>query len=195
MSLISHSTSAQQTVLDIETRVAALAEPLCESEGLEVLDVEFSKEGGSWVLRLFLDSPNGGVGIDQCTAIGRVLGPALDVEDFITQEYSLEVSTPGLNRPLKKPAHFARAVGKKVKVRTEAAHGEPARRNFLGELLAADETTVTIRVKDVGDFVLPMSDIDKANIEHTFEEKVKPGKGPSKKGQLPKKEKRDPSST
>ena len=87
---------------------------------------------------------------------------------MIPNEYHLEVSSPGLNRPLTRPEHFARAVGKKVKVKTFGPVGAPPRKNFTGLLKAADAEQVTIAVEGAGDFILPLKDIAKANLEFEF---------------------------
>ncbi len=153
----------------IEDRARALADPLLAGEGLELLDVEFTKEAGAgWVLRLFIDKPGGKVGVDECTVASNVLNPALDVEDFIPHEYSLEVSSPGVNRPLKKKAHYERVVGQKVRVKTFGPIGEPPRKNFVGTLKAIGDDTVQVEVDGAGAFSIPLKDIAKANLEFEF---------------------------
>jgi ribosome maturation factor RimP len=152
----------------IESKVFSVAEPLLEAEGLELLDVEFIKEHGDWVLRLYIDKPGAAVGIDECTQASRVVDPALDVEDVVPHEYSLEVSSPGLNRPLRKPAHFLKAVGQQVRLKTFGPLGEPPRKNFLGALSHVSESGVTVSVDGSGDFVIAFKDIAKATLEHQF---------------------------
>lgn len=160
--------SASRQTQHVEDKVRALADPLLEAEGLELLDVEYEREGGQWVLRLFIDNPGGKVGIDECSKASNVLDPALDVEDFIPHEYSLEVSSPGLNRPLKKPKHFERVVGQQVRLKTFGPLGEPPRKNFLGALKAVTSEAVTVSVEGAGEFVIAYKDIAKANLEHQF---------------------------
>ena len=149
----------------IEDRTRALAEPLLAAEGLELLDVEFVREQGGWILRLFIDQPGGAVGVDECAKASHLLGPALDVEDFIPHTYSLEVSSPGLNRPLKKKEHFERVVGQKVRLKTFGPLFDPPRKNYVGELKQVADAAVTVAVEGAGDFTIAFKDIAKANLE------------------------------
>lgn len=152
----------------VEEKARQLAEPLCAAEGLELVDVEFLREPGGWILRLFIDKPGGKIGVEECSLISRAMDPVLDVEDFIPHEYSLEVSSPGLNRPLKKPEHFEKAVGQKVKVKTFGPIGEPPRKNFSGVLKGIEGQEVTVEVEGAGAFRIPLRDIAKANLEFEF---------------------------
>ena len=152
----------------IEDRARALAEPLIAAEGLELVDLEYVREQAGWVLRVFIDRPGGKVGLEECSVVSRALDPALDVEDLIPHEYSLEVSSPGLNRPLRKPEHFRKALGQKVKVKTYGPIGEPPRKNFSGVLKEAGESDVTVEVEGAGAFRIPMRDIAKAHLEYEF---------------------------
>jgi ribosome maturation factor RimP len=156
----------------VTPRVQALAEPLARSMDLELVDVEYLREGPSWILRLFIDRP-GGVTLDDCTNFSRALGPALDVDDVVGTTYSLEVSSPGLERPLKKPADFERFSGKRVKVRTfaplalgEAPPGAPAakgQKSFQGILLGLKDDRVEIEA-DGKPLQIPLSAIAKAHL-------------------------------
>ncbi len=148
----------------IEEKARLLGEPLIAAEGLELLDVEWVREHG-WILRLFIDKPGGSVGIEECEKATKAVSTAFDVEDFIPHEYSLEVSSPGLNRPLKKKVHFEKAVGKKVKVKTFGPLFEPPRKNFSGVLKAVTDESVTVAVEGAGEFVVPFKEIAKANLE------------------------------
>lgn len=152
----------------IEDKARAIAEPLVAAEGLELVDVEFLREQQGWVLRVFIDKPGGRVGLDECSQISHALDPALDVEDFIPQTYSLEVSSPGLNRPLRKPEHFQRAVGQKVKVKTFGPIGDPPRKQFSGVLTQAEQAEVTVEVEGAGPFRIPLRDIAKAHLVFEF---------------------------
>lgn len=157
----------------VEEKTRALAEPLVAAEGLELLEVEFLREPQGWVLRLFIDREGGSsrenpVGLEECTRASRAVETALDVEDFIPNEYALEVSSPGVNRPLKKPEHFRRAVGQRVKVRTYGPVGEPPRKNFTGTLVEAREDAVVVDVEGAGRFSVPLKDVAKANLEYEF---------------------------
>ena len=148
-------------------QLLAVAEPVVTGQGYELVDLEFKldPQAGGWVLRVFIDRP-AGVGLDDCATVSRELSAVLDVADVITQHYSLEVSSPGLNRPLKKEADFARFVGKKAKIRTRRPIGE-SRRNFSGTLVGVDAGKVKI---DVGDQVceVPVEDVEKANLVYEF---------------------------
>ena len=157
--------AAKQTV---EERARQVAEPLVAAEGLELVDVEYKREHGGWILRLFIDKP-GGVGIEDCTKASHAVETALDVEDFIPQEYSLEVSSPGLNRPLTKPNHYQQATGKKVRVKTYGPIGTPPRKNFLGTLMQVGNEEIVVSVEGGGDFQIPFKDIAAANLEFDFE--------------------------
>ncbi|QQE80841.1 ribosome maturation factor RimP [Alicyclobacillus sp. SO9] len=99
-----------ERVTDIVERMAL---PILEQEGLELVDVEYKKEGPNWYLRVFIDKDEG-IDIDDCTRVSEQLSDLLDEADPIQNAYFLEVSSPGAERPLKKPADFERAVGKKV---------------------------------------------------------------------------------
>jgi ribosome maturation factor RimP len=150
------------------TKLQSLAEPVVTGQGYELVDVEFKNELGGWILRVFIDKPSaeGGVGLDDCAEVSRELSAVLDVDDVIPGHYSLEVSSPGLNRPLKKEADFARFVGKKAKIRTRHPVGE-SRRNFSGTLVEVAGGKVKI---DVGDQVceVPVDDVEKANLVYEF---------------------------
>jgi ribosome maturation factor RimP len=158
-------TATQQT---IEEHARQVAEPLIAAEGLELVDVEYKKEHAGWILRLFIDKP-GGIGIEDCTKASHAVETALDVEDFIPQEYQLEVSSPGLNRPLTRPAHYQKAAGKKVRVKTFGPIGTPPRKNFLGTLKGVAQERIIISVEGAGDFEIPFKDIAAANLEFDFD--------------------------
>lgn len=98
-------------------RVRAIAEPIAKSLGLDVWDVRFLKEGADWYLRVFIEK-EGGVSIDDCVNMSHALDKPLDEEDFISQSYILEVSSPGVERELKNAEHYAKSVGKRVKIKT-----------------------------------------------------------------------------
>lgn len=153
----------------VQERVQSLAAPLVAAEGLELIDVEFLREREGWVLRLFIDRPGqGGIGLDDCTRVSQVVGAMLDVEDVIAHEYGLEVSSPGLNRPLTKREHYKQVRGKKVRVKTFGPLFEPPRKSFVGVLEEIDEDFVTVAVEGAGKFQIPFKDIAKANLEFEF---------------------------
>lgn len=152
----------------VEARAQELLEPIVAGEGLELLEVEFVREREGWVLRLFIDKPGGRVGLDECSQVSRAVDTVLDVEDLVPHEYSLEVSSPGVNRPLKKPVHFERVKGQKVKVKTFGPIGEPPRKNFTGTLTEVAADAITVDVEGAGSFRISFKDIAKANLEFEF---------------------------
>lgn len=124
--------------------VEELVTPIVTEMGLELVDIEYVKEGKSWFLRVFIDSPTG-IDIDQCGVVSERLSEKLDEVDPIPHNYFLEVSSPGAERPLKKTKDFERAVGKNVYVKTyEPIDGQ---KEFEGLLTAFDGQTVTVEVK------------------------------------------------
>jgi ribosome maturation factor RimP len=146
--------------VDVE-KLIALTEPVLTGQGYELVDLEWKNESGGWVLRFFIDKP-GGVGLDDCADMSHLLSATLDVSDLIQPAYSLEVSSPGLDRPLRKESDFVRFVGKKAKIKTRRPIGE-SRRNFSGILLSAEAGIIRI---DVGDQVceVPVEAVEKANL-------------------------------
>src|SRR5262249_49472863 len=148
------------TPVDIQ-KLQQLCEPVVTGQGYELVDLEFKNELSGWILRLYIDK-DPAVSLDDCASVSRELSAVLDVEDVIPVAYSLEVSSPGLNRPLKKEADFARFVGKKAKIRTRHPVGE-SRRNFSGTMVGVAGGKVKI---DVGDQVceVPVDDVEKANL-------------------------------
>lgn len=156
----------------ITSQVMDLATPVLEDLGFELVDVEYLSDHGRWVLRIYIDK-EGGVTIEDCAKISRELGDLIDIKDIIDHEYVLEVSSPGLNRPLKKEKDFIRAINKKIKVRmTEPVNG---RRNYSGYLKDFRENTLYLEV-DGGLVGLLLPEVDKANLVYEFEnEKIKHG--------------------
>ena len=142
-----------------------LAEPVVLAQGLELVDVEFQRERQGWVLRIYIDRP-GGVTLGDCVKVSEILSDLLDAKDFIHHSYHLEVSSPGLDRPLKKAEDFNRFAGDKVKIQLK----EPlsGRRNFTGLLrgLEGDEVLVEIEGKI---YRLPREKIKKAHIKYEFD--------------------------
>lgn len=129
----------------ITSEVEELVTPILEREGLELVDIEFVKEGRDWFLRVFIDTPGGGIDIEQCAAVSEQLSEKLDEADPITQNYFLEVSSPGAERPLKKEQDFANAVGSFVHIRTyEPVDGA---KEFEGYLLSYGEEGAEIEMK------------------------------------------------
>ena len=128
-----------------EQKAEALAEPIISSFGFELVDVEYVKEAGTWYLRLYIDK-EGGITIDDCETVSRLFSDKLDEEDFIDDAYIMEVSSPGLGRPLKKEKDFKRSIGKEVEIRTYRPIDK--QKEFFGVLTAYDESHVTITLDD-----------------------------------------------
>lgn len=149
-------------------RVRQLVEPLVAREGMELVDVEYLREGGRWVLRLFIDKP-GGVSLDDCQDLSRQVDKLLDVEDFIETHYSLEVSSPGIERPLRTPAHYERFAGRLAEVKTFAPIGDPPRKNFKGRIVAVTGDQVVTLEADDQRFEIPLEKIAKAHLVFDFE--------------------------
>lgn len=155
---------AQAAKRSVEEKAMSLAAPLVSAEGMELIEVEWVKERAGWVLRLYIDKA-GGVGLDDCVQVSHAVETTLDVEEVVPHAYHLEVSSPGLERPLRKPEHFARAKGQKIKVKTFGPIGTPPRRNFSGLLEQVNEEAITVQVEGAGAFAIPFRDIAKAHLE------------------------------
>ncbi len=148
----------------------ALAAPILENEGYELIDVEFAREGGRHVLRLFIDrlggsAPGNGVGIDDCERASNAVDAAIEVADLIPHEYVLEVSSPGIERPLTRPAHFERAIGQRIRVRLFRPRFTPPRKVFTGVLTGFDGDRIELEVEGAGKFAIDRKDIAKANLQ------------------------------
>jgi ribosome maturation factor RimP len=138
--------------------------PVLSSQGLELVDVEYRREASGWVLRIYIDR-EGGVNIDDCTEVSRELGTILEVRDLIPNAYILEVSSPGLTRPLKRLEDFQKFQGHLVKIKTFAP--VEGRRNFKGKLLGVEGDLVQVEVDGRG-YGIPQKSIAKANLEIEF---------------------------
>ncbi len=130
-----------------EKKTEKLLIPIVEEYGFELVDVEYVKEGGTWYLRAYIDKP-GGISIDDCEAVSRRLSDRLDEEDYIEDSYIMEVSSPGLGRPLKKEKDFKQSLGEKVEVRTYRAVEK--QKEFTGILREYDagSGSVTVELAD-----------------------------------------------
>jgi len=152
------------TGADILVKVRRVAERILESEGMELVDIEYRRERGGRVLRLIIDQ-EGGVTLDDCASISHELDRNLDVEDISPGPYTLEVSSPGLNRPLKKESDFHRFINRVVRVKTASRVKD--RRTFRGRLLACCDGFVEIEVER-SVVKIPLDCIVKANLEYEF---------------------------
>ena len=139
-----------------EARVEAWITPVLEQHQCELVDVEYVREVGVWYLRCYIDK-EGGITVDDCEVISRLLGEWLDKEDFIEDSYILEVSSPGLGRPLKKEKDFARSIGKDVEIRLYKAIDK--QKEFTGTLTSYDADSVTLTMEDGSERTFEKSEI------------------------------------
>ena len=128
-----------------EQKTEEILNPIMEELGFELVDVEYVKEGSSWYLRAYIDKP-GGININDCETVSRRLSDILDEKDFIDDAYIMEVSSPGLGRPLKKEKDFKRSLGMEVDIRTYRMIDR--QKEFTGILSSYDEKSVTIELED-----------------------------------------------
>jgi ribosome maturation factor RimP len=149
---------------EIVEKVRAIAAPLAAGEGLELVDVELAGAGGRTTLRLYIDRA-GGVSLDDCTSVSRAVSAALDVEDPIEGAYDLEVSSPGLDRPLRMPEHFQKFAGEEVRIKAYGPLPElENRKTFHGTLRGFEQGRVLVEV-DGKLFRVPHEQIAKAHVE------------------------------
>ncbi|WP_333650451.1 ribosome maturation factor RimP [Lacrimispora sp.] len=141
---------------DYEVKTERFLQPLVEENHFELVDVEYIKEAGNWYLRAYIDK-EGGITVDDCEVISRRLGEWLDEKDFIADSYILEVSSPGLGRPLKKEKDFERSIGNDVDIRLYKPLNK--QKEFTGTLKAYDKETVTITLEDGAELELNRREI------------------------------------
>jgi ribosome maturation factor RimP len=150
--------------LSVRETVMALAEPLLAARGYELVDIEWTTENGHRVLRVFIDHPTtdkGHISVEDCETVSRELSVLLDSKDPVPEEYLLEVSSPGFDRLLRTPAHFARFVGARVKIELNAERA--GQRRYTGTLLRVGADGIELEV-DTGHVSLPFIEIGKARI-------------------------------
>lgn len=135
-----------------------------EKMDIELVDIEYTKEGGSWFLRIFIDKP-GGIGLEDCQQVSESIDPLLDDRDPIPHSYTLEVSSPGLDRPLRKLADFERFTGEKINLTTYVPVEN--RRRFKGTLVEASNHSVTMEV-DGNSVIIPMEQVASARLTPDF---------------------------
>ena len=141
---------------EYESRAERFLLPLLEKHQFELVDVEYVKEAGNWYLRAYIDK-EGGITVDDCEMISRAFSDWLDKEDFISESYIMEVSSPGLGRPLKKDKDFERSAGDAVEIRLYKPRDK--QKEFAGILKAYDKATVTIQLEDGEDQVFDRGEI------------------------------------
>jgi len=150
--------------VNIVARVSEFLIPIIENAGYAVWDIEYVREGADWFLRITIDSEDG-ISIEDCEKVHRLIDPVLDEEDPIDNSYHLEVSSPGIERALKSPAHFEYAVGEKIEVRLFAPFD--GKKSFVGILEQYAQDSLTL---DCGDKTveIPTDKISKAHTVFDF---------------------------
>ncbi|MCI5700384.1 MAG: ribosome maturation factor RimP [Lachnospiraceae bacterium] len=139
-----------------EAKAEELLTPILEHFGFELVDVEYVKEGSSWYLRGYIDK-EGGITVDDCVDVSRIFSDKLDEADFIEDSYIMEISSPGLGRPLKKEKDYVRSMGKELEIRTYRP--VERKKEFYGILTAYDTDSVTIEIEDGKNMTFQKSDI------------------------------------
>ena len=132
----------------VEERAEALAAPIARTHGVRIYDVDYAREGEEYTLCVYIDKA-GGVTIDDCEAVSRLLSDALDKEDFIAEAYTLVVSSPGLGRKLTKDRHLAASIGEAVDVKGYKALGDKGEKEITGVLTAFDAQTIRVGEKEI----------------------------------------------
>ena len=144
----------------IAQSVIELIQPALLANGFELIDVEFKKEGKNWTLRIYIDKENG-VTITDCQKVSGLVGDLIEVEDFITPGYILEVSSPGLNRTLKKEKDFIRLSGKKISVQCHVPLN--GQKKFIGFLTKFKDKSIHLEM-DGQLYSIPLNRVSKANL-------------------------------
>lgn len=146
---------------DLIRSLWSMIEPVLEPEGIELVDIEFKLEGGRWVLRLYIDTPQG-VTLDDCELVSRQIGALLDIKDPIERRYVLEVSSPGINRVLRKEEDFRLFAGSPVRIRTRRKLA--GRRNFQGILKGMEDSAIILEVEGAR-VEIDLKNVEKANLD------------------------------
>jgi len=141
-------------------QVVSVVEPVVTGLGYELVGAEFGQAENGQTLRVYIDKPEGIV-MDDCAAVSRQLNAVLDVEDTIKSAYLLEVSSPGVDRPLFTEAHFSAQIGEQIRVRM--ADAVDGRRNFKGQLVAVENAHAVVEVDGI-DYQLPVTDVEQAHL-------------------------------
>lgn len=158
-----HSFYLGDTMADVVDHIRQLLDPILASLGLTLWDLEFQRQGPQWLLRIYIDRESG-VTLNDCESVSRDLSAALDVEDIIAHAYSLEVSSPGLDRTLSKPDHFTRFAGSTVKIKVfQPIDGQKVFRGRLLGISEAGNVRVEIAAGTIMEFAL--NAITKAALE------------------------------
>ncbi|HEX9428175.1 MAG TPA: ribosome maturation factor RimP [Candidatus Polarisedimenticolia bacterium] len=143
-------------------RIRAIATPILEFAGMELVHLEMKRDAGGWILRLYIDK-EAGVTLDDCSRISRQLSAQLDLEDPIPQRYTLEVSSPGLDRPLVTEKDFSRFAGRRVRLSTLTA--VDGQRNFTGRLVGFVDGSVRLALEGDREVAIARDNVAKARLE------------------------------
>ncbi len=156
--------SMAEDAWSVARNVETLIKPVLDEMGMELVEVEYLVDRGRWTLRVYIDK-SGGVTVDDCAQVSGEIGVLIDVDDLVPQKYVLEVSSPGLDRPLRKQEDFDREKGKKVKIRLK----EPldGQRHFTGYLVRIEPETIYVEV-DGHEKAIPFQSLQKANLVYGF---------------------------
>lgn len=149
----------------LEKKLALMLDDAVTAVGFELLGVEFVRAGKHSTLRVYIDSPKG-IDVDDCADVSHQISAVLDIEDPISTEYNLEVSSPGLDRPLFKASHYQEVVGQTISVKLQIP--QDGRRNYKGQLTECDDHSFTVKV-DNEHYSLTYENVLKANLVPEFE--------------------------
>ncbi|UVW35596.1 ribosome maturation factor RimP [SAR92 clade bacterium H455] len=148
----------------VDSTLKALLQPVVEALGCELWGLQLESGGKRKLLRIYIDREEG-IGVEDCERVSRQSGAVLDVEDAISGEYILEVSSPGMDRPLYELGQYERFIGEDVSLRLRFAYD--GRRNFKGRLVGVDGDEIVLVVADT-EYLFPVEGIDKANVVPRF---------------------------
>lgn len=157
--------------VDVVERVTEIVAEVGAPLGIELVDLEYKREGRDMVVRVFLEKREGGINLDDCAEVSRQLSDILDVEDFMPERYTLEVSSPGICRPLKKVADYERFLGHLIKVKTFEMLADDAgnkRKTFTGKLAGITDGVISIDLTEGQHASVPLDKVAKANLEFEF---------------------------
>ncbi|HBX23773.1 MAG TPA: ribosome maturation factor RimP [Desulfotomaculum sp.] len=148
----------------VATAVEELIAPGLDDMGIELVDIQYIKEAGHWFVRIFIDQPSG-IGLEDCQRVSQYVDPLLDEHDLVPHAYTLEVSSPGIERPLKKLADYERFAGRQISLNTFVP--VEGRRKFKGVLMEASNQSVTLEAEG-NNIVIPMEQVASARLIAEF---------------------------
>jgi ribosome maturation factor RimP len=148
---------------NLQEQIQRLLDPILDSLGLTLWNLEFRKEGPQWLLRIYIDREPGGATLDDCETVSRDLGTVLDVEETIPHAYTLEVSSPGLDRSLTKPEHYRRSLGKQIRIKTYRAINN--QKVFRGTLAGLEDAVAVLETESGEVLRISLENISKASLE------------------------------